>query len=106
MGGRPAAVWGVPSPAFFSRASHMYLSDADSARSTSEWWFFTQGLDGSCAQVAVKGCDKYTQPHAHIILGAQHERVRSMSGRWFFMRGLADPAHRGARTQKGLSGGL
>ena len=37
------------SPALRRRASHMNFSLALAARSTSEWWFLTQGFEGSCA---------------------------------------------------------
>ena len=46
MGSRLAPI--AASPALRRRASHMYFSLALAARSTSEWWFFTQGLEGSC----------------------------------------------------------
>ena len=39
---------GASSLAWRRRASHAYLSAAVSARSTSEWWFFTHGRLGSC----------------------------------------------------------
>ena len=47
------------SPALRMRASHMYFSLALAARSTSEWWFFTQGLEGSC---------RGTSAHQHPFL--------------------------------------
>ena len=44
------ALPGAASPALRRRASHMNFSLALPARSTSEWWFFTQGLEGSCTR--------------------------------------------------------
>ena len=38
------------SPALRRRASHMYFSLALIVRSTREWWFLTQGFEGSCKQ--------------------------------------------------------
>lgn len=42
----PLGAWGLPEAAS-RRVSQLYFSAALSARRTTEWWFFTMGLDVS-----------------------------------------------------------